>query len=220
MKKLIIERTAASIFRGENMNIFQILAMCGMMSPIVYTAMWIFCGRIQSDYSHIRDDISSLFAVGAPNKQLSQSLMIISSSLLFVFFAGLHEGIPEGGGSIVGPLLFLMSSGLGVLVALFFPLDAGGEIITFRGKMHLVLVVASGLLTIGGMVALWVRLHMVAGWSTFAVYSLISAVGSLILVIISAIFITSNYRGLLERLMVTPYQLYYVVLSLLVFVYN
>ena len=202
------------------MNIFQILAMCGMMSPIVYTAMWIFCGRIQSDYSHIRDDISSLFAVGAPNKQLSQSLMIISSSLLFVFFAGLHEGIPEGGGSIAGPLLFLTSSGLGVLVALFFPLDAGGELITFRGKMHLVLVVASGLLTIGGMVALWVRLHVVAGWSTFAVYSLISAVGSLILVIISAIFITSNYRGLLERLIVTPYQLYYVVLSLLVFVYN
>lgn len=202
------------------MNIFQILAMCGMMSPIVYTAMWIFCGRIQSDYSHIRDDISSLFAVGAPNKQLSQSLMIISSSLLFVFFAGLHEGIPEGGGSIAGPLLFLTSSGLGVLVALFFPLDAGGELITFRGKMHLVLVVASGLLTIGGMVALWVRLHVVAGWSTFAVYSLISSVGSLILVIISAIFITSNYRGLLERLIVTPYQLYYVVLSLLVFVYN
>ena len=202
------------------MNIFQILAICGMMSPIVYTTMWILCGRLQSDYSHIRDDISSLFAVGAPNKQLSQSLMIISSVLLFVFFIGLHEGLTDGGGSIAGPLLFLTSSGLGILVALFFPLDAGGELITLRGKMHLVLVVASGILTIGGMAALWVRLHLAAGWSTFAVYSLISAVVSLILVIISAIFITSNYRGLLERVMVTPYQLYYFVLSLTVFLYN
>jgi len=204
----------------KSMNIFQILAICGMMSPIVYTTMWIYCGRLQSDYSHIRNDISSLFAVGAPNKQLSQSLMITSSVLLFVFFIGLHEGITDGGGSIVGPLLFLTSSGLGILVAFFFPLDAGGELITFRGKMHLVLVVASGILAIGGMVALWFRLHLAAGWSTFAVYSLISAIISLILVIISAIFITSNYKGLLERLMVTPYQLYYVVLSLIVFLYN
>jgi len=202
------------------MNVFQILAICGMMSPIVYTAMWIYCGRLQSDYSHIRNDISSLFAVGAPHKQLSQSLMITSSVLLFVFFSGLHEGLTDGGGSIVGPVLFLTSSGLGILVALFFPLDAGGELKTLRGKMHIVLVVASGILTIGGMAALWFRLHLVAGWSAFAVYSLISAVVSLILVIISAIFITSNYRGLLERLMVTPYQLYYFILSLMVFLYN
>ncbi len=43
------------------MNTFQVFAICGMISPIVYTAMWILGGRLQSDYSHIRDDISSLF---------------------------------------------------------------------------------------------------------------------------------------------------------------
>jgi hypothetical protein len=176
--------------------------------------------RIMVEGNIAYNDISSLFAVGAPHKQLSQSFMIISSVLLCVFFSGLHGGLTDGGGSLAGPLLFLTSSGLGILVALFFPLDAGGELITFRGKMHLVLVVTSEILTIGGMVALWVRLHLVAGWSTFAVYSLISAVGLFILVIISAIFITSDYRGLLERLMVTPYQLYYFVLSLMVFLYN
>ena len=50
------------------MNIFQILAICGILGPIVYTVMWILGGILQPDYSHIRDDISSLFAVGAPNK--------------------------------------------------------------------------------------------------------------------------------------------------------
>lgn len=202
------------------MIIFQILAICGMLSPIVYTAMWILCGSLQSEYSHIRDDISSLFAVGAPNKRLSQSFIIISSVLLFVFYIGLHEGINDGGGSIVGPILFLISSFLGILVALFFPLDAGGELITLRGKMHLVLVVASGILTIVGMVALWVRLQSVAVWSAFATYSLISAIVSLILIIISGIFVTSNYRGLLERIGVSPYQLYYFVISLMVFLNN
>ena len=78
------------------MIIFQILAICGMLSPIVFTVMWIYCGSLQSDYSHIRDDISSLFAIGAPNKRLTQSFNIISSVLLFIFYIGLHEGINDG----------------------------------------------------------------------------------------------------------------------------
>ena len=191
-----------------------------MLSPIVYTVMWILGGILQPDYSHIRDDVSSLFAVGAPDKGLMQSFIITSSVLLFVFYIGLHEGLNDGGGSIVGPILFLTSGVLGILVALFFPLDAGGEIITIRGKMHLILVIGSGLLTIAGMVALWFRLQSVEGWSAFATYSLISAIVALVLVIISGIFIKSKYRGLLERLGVTPYQLYYFSLSLMVFLNN
>ncbi|MFX1254410.1 MAG: DUF998 domain-containing protein [Promethearchaeota archaeon] len=202
------------------MNIFQILAICGMASPIVYTAMWILGGILRSDYSHIRDDISSLFAVDAPNRRLFQSFIIASSVLLFVFYIGLNGGINNGQGPILGPILFLVSGFLGILVALFFPLDAGGEMITFRGKMHTVLVIASGLLTITGMVALWFELQLVVGWSVFAIYSLISAIVSFILIIIAGIFVTSNYRGLFERLGVTPYQLYYFVLGLMVFLGN
>ena len=48
----------------------------------------------------------------------------------------------------------------GILVALFFPLDTGGELVTLRGKMHLILVEVMGILTIGGMLALW--LHLVS----------------------------------------------------------
>ena len=202
------------------MIMFQILAVCGLLSPIVYTAMWIYCGSLDSDYSHIRDDISSLFAIGAPNRRLAQSFIITSSVLLFIFYLGLHEGINDGGGSIIGPILFLISSILGVLVALFFPLDVGGEIKTYRGKMHIILVISSGILTIAGMVALWFRLQLVAAWSAFAIFSIISAIASLILIIISGIFATGKYRGIIERLGVTPYELYYFVLSLMVFLVN
>ncbi len=201
------------------MNTYQILAICGMLSPIVYTAMWILGGKLQSDYSHIRDDISSLFAVGAPNKRLIQSFIILSSILLFLFYLGLHEGLNDGG-SIIGPYLFIIASILGILIAFFFPLDAGGEIVTWRGKMHLILVIAMGILTIAGMIALWFRLHMVPGWSDFATYSLISAMVAVMLLIISGIFITSKYRGLLERFGVTPFQLYYFILPLMVFLNN
>ncbi len=202
------------------MIVSQILAVCGMLSPIVYTAMWIYCGSLQSDYSHIRDDISSLFAVGAPNRRLAQIFIIVSSVLLFIFYLGLHESINDLGGSIVGPILLIFSSILGVLVAIFFPLDEGGEIKTYRGKMHILLVVASGILTIIGMVALWLRLQVIAVWSAFATFSLISAIVSAILIIISGIFATSKYRGILERFGVTPYHVYYFVLALMVFLVN
>ena len=191
-----------------------------MLSPIVYTAMWIYVGRLDSEYSHIRDDISSLFAVGAPNQRLAQVFIIISSVLLFIFYLGLHDGLNDGGGSIIGPMLLVISSILGVLVAFFFPLDIGGEIKTYRGKMHIILVVASGILTIIGMVALWFRLQLVAAWSAFATFSLVMAIVSLILIIISGIFATGKYRGILERFGVTPYQVYYFVLGLMVFLVN
>lgn len=109
---------------------------------------------------------------------------------------------------------------LGVLVAVLFPLDPGGEITTLRGRMHLALIVISGILTIAGMVVLWYQLASVAGWSTFATYSLISGIVSLILVAVSAAFINSNYKGLAERFMVSSFQLYYFVLALMVFLMN
>jgi hypothetical protein len=205
---------------GANMSMFQILAICGMLSPILYTLMWILGGLLRSDYNHIRDDISSLFAVGAPKKRLFNGFIIVSSVLLFVFYIGLHWGMNNGQGSFVGPLIFVVSGFLGVLVALFFPLDVGGEIITYRGKMHLGLVVLSGFMNIVGMVALWFRLSMVSVWNDFALFSLVSAVVSLVLVIVSLVFIKSKYRGLVERFMVTPYQLYYFVISLMVFLTN
>jgi len=203
-----------------DMSSFQILAICGMTSPIVYTVMWTLGGRLRSDYNHVRDDISSLFAVGAPRKRLFNSFIIASSLLLFVFYLGLHWGINNGQGAIIGPALFVISGFLGVLVALFFPLDTGGEIITFRGKMHLVLVMISGILTIAGMVALWFRLESVEAWSLFANYSLISAIVSIVLMVISGIFIKSRFRGLLERFAVTPFQVFYFTLALMVFLTN
>ena len=197
------------------MNIYQILAICGMLSPIIYTVMWIIGGRLQPDYSHIKNDISSLFAVGAPNRQLMQIFIIISSVLLFLFYLGLHKGLNDGG-SIIGPYLFILASILGILIAFLFPLDEDGKIVTWRGKMHLILVIAMGILTIAGMIALWLRLNSLTSWSTFATYSLVSAVIALILMIISSIFIKGNYRGLLERIGVTPFQLYYFILPLMI----
>ena len=202
------------------MNLIQILAICGMLSPIIYTLMWILGGILDPEYSHVRQDISSLIAVDAPNKKLFDKFIIASSSLMFVFYLGLHWGINNGTGSIIGPILFILSGLLGVLVALFFPLDAGGELVTTRGKLHFILITISGMLTIAGMVALWFQLASDVIWSTFATFSLITAVVSFILAMATAFATKTNYLGLVERFMVSSYQIYYFVLALMVFLTN
>jgi hypothetical protein len=201
-------------------NLIQILAICGMLSPIIYTVMWILGGFLQPEYSHIKQDVSSLIAVDAPNKKLLDKFIITSSILMFIFYIGLYWGINNGTGSILGPSLFVISGLLGVLVAVFFPLDVGGELITTRAKLHLVLIAISGILATAGMVVLWVDLVADLVWSTFAIFSLITAFVSLIFVVASAMAAGSNYLGLVERFMVSTYQIYYFILALMVFLTN
>ena len=202
------------------MNIFQILAICGMLSPIIYTLMWIIGGHLQSGYSHIRQDVSTLISEGAPNKKLLDKFIMSSSVLMLVFYTGLHWGVNNGEGSPIGPILFLISGILSVLVAFLFPLDEGGKITTTKGKLHLSLIGLAGLLTVIGMIAMWFRLESVAGWTEFATFSLITAIVSFILVILTSIATKTNYLGLVERLMVSSYQVYYFVLALMVFITN
>lgn len=202
------------------MNLIQIIAIFGMLSPIIYTVMWILGGILDLEYSHIKQDVSSLLAVDAPNKRLLDKFIITSSTLLFLFFIGLYWGINNGTGSIIGPILFIIAAFLGVLVAVFFPLDAGGELVTTRGKMHLVLISISGILTTAGMAVLWFQLAADPVWGAFAIFSLISAILSIIFVISTSAATKSNYLGLVERFMVSTYQIFYFVLALMVFLTN
>ena len=191
-----------------------------MLGPIIYTAMWILGGYLQPEYSHVRQDVSSLIAVGAPNKKLFDKFIMSSSLLLFIFYLSLYWGVYGGTGPILAPLLFIVAGLLGVLVAFFFPLDEGGEMITTRAKLHLGLISLSGFLTILGMVVLWFDLSTNMVWSSFATFSLIAAVVSLILVIATTRAMGSDYIGLVERFMVSTYQIYYFVLALMVFLTN
>ena len=201
------------------MNIFHFLAVCGMLSPIIYTLAWIFGGIIREDYSHIRNDVSSLFAVGAYKKWMFQSFFITSSALLFIFSFGLIWGI-EGIGSIVGPVLFLISAFIGLLVPIFFPLDEGGEMVTLRGKLHLILIIIAGIFCMAAMALLWLHTKTLTGWIGFAWFSIVSIPIMLVLMVLSGIFGGGPYMGLVERFMVSYYQIYYFVISLMLFLNN
>ena len=85
------------------MNLQQLIALGGMIGPIIYTSIWILGGILQPDYNHIRDDVSSLMAVGAPNRRLFDIMQLTNIVLVIIFFSNFHWAIDGGYGSIIGP---------------------------------------------------------------------------------------------------------------------
>lgn len=202
------------------MNLFQLIAIGGMIGPLLYTLIWVLGGILQPDYSHMRDDVSSLLATGAPNKRLFDIMHVIDVVLLIIFFASLHWAIDGGQGLIVGPLCFLLANITELAVALFFPLDEGGTIVTIKGKMHWNLVKVMAFLAAVGMLAMWYRLSSTPGWELVGLYSLVSFVASAVTGLFAAKKVGTNIMGLAERLVVTTNIQYIFVLALMVFLTN
>jgi len=199
------------------MNIQQLVALGGMIGPILYTSIWILGGILQPGYSHIRDDVSSLLAVGAPNKRLFDVMNITNVILVLIFFGNLHWAIDGGQGSIIGPAYLVFTNIIGLAVAIFFPLDEGGEMISPTAKMHFKLVMVMALLSAMGMLALWFRLSNTEGWVWLGTYSLVSFIVSAITGLYASKKVGTEIMGLTERLVVTTNALYIFVLALNVY---
>ena len=198
------------------MNVQQLIGLAGMLGPIIYTMIWVLGGILQPGYSHIKDDVSSLIAVGAPNKRLFDTMSLLDNALKYPLYLSLH-GIIGGQGSIIGPACLLLANIVGVAVILFYPLDEGGELVTPRAKMHLNLVGTMSVLSIIGMISLWRRLIFTPGWVAMGNYTLVSLIVTLITGGIAAKTIGTDIMGLTERLVVTATVQYFFGLGLYVF---
>lgn len=201
-------------FIVDNLRVF---ALGGMLGPVLYTLIWVLGGFLQPDYSHIRDDVSSLMAVGAPNKRLFDLMQTADVLLMMVFFTSLHWAIEGGEGSILGPACFVASNVVGLAVVLFYPLDEGGGIESPRAQMHVKLVGLMSVFAMVGMVAMWLRFMGADGWAGFSQYTLATFVVTLVTGLIAVRTAGSEIMGLTERLVVTANVQYFFVLALKVF---
>ena len=191
-----------------------IFAICGMVGPVLYTAIWILGGIIQPEYSHKRDDVSSLMAVGAPNKGLFDAIHTVDVVLMIVFFASLLWILDAEVEILIGPICFLVSNLLELAVGLFFPLDEGGGIESKMAKMHVALVGFMAALAMLGMVGMWLQFQNVEGWEWFSQYSLVTLVVSIVTGLVAAKTAGTEVMGLTERLVVTANAQYMFVFAL------
>jgi hypothetical protein len=199
------------------MDIQKLIALGGMIGPILYTLIWILGGILQPDYSHIRDDVSSLMAVGAPNKRLFDIMQLTNIILVIVFFTNLHWAIDGGQGSIIGPTCFVLTNLINIPVVLFYPLDEGGGIESPTAQMHVKLVMIMAVLGAVGMLAMWHRLSNTEGWAWFGTYSLITFAFTAVTGVIASKTAGTKIMGLTERLVVTANVQYIFVLALKIF---
>lgn len=113
-----------------------ILAFCGIIGPIFYTIVLITLGLLRPGYSHIIQSMSELEEVGGPNIIVMNTIGFPLLGLLLIAFTfGLHRGISEGKGSMLGPGLVVLS-GIGLVGSGIFPCDQGCVDVTIISKMH------------------------------------------------------------------------------------
>lgn len=105
----------------------RLLALCGMLAPILFTLVVVVLGAITPGYSHVRDVISVLGGTGAPYGVVQDANFVVCGVLLIAYAVGLHRGVAAGRGSRWGPgVLALAGAGLGG--AGFFPVATGASI--------------------------------------------------------------------------------------------
>lgn len=194
----------------------KVFAICGMIGPFFYAMIWILGGILTPGYNHITDDVSTLLAVGAPNKLLFDLMETTYAILMIIFFASLHWTINKGNGSILGPATFLVNFIIH-LVAVFFPLDAGGGTLSQTAQIHGILVGLMVLLSIIGLLGMWLRLRKASGWSGYGKYTLITLGFTLIFGMLVAVPIGFEIMGLTERLVATTMGQYFFVIGLKVY---
>jgi hypothetical membrane protein len=149
-----------------------ILAVCGILAPIIFLVAILGFAAVRPDYSHATNAVSELGVVGAPNG-LAWNLIgfILVGGLITCFAAGLHQGIHPVERSKVGPILIGLS-GLGFAAAGIFPADME-NLSSFSTTMHIVTSTISFFAFIPGTFFMARRMMHDPAWRAMAVVSIV-----------------------------------------------
>ena len=71
------------------------LALCGILSPIVYVITVAMGGFLDPTYSHIGKTVSELVERGAPNRDLLDIMLVVYNLLIIPFAVGLYFGLKK-----------------------------------------------------------------------------------------------------------------------------
>jgi sulfite exporter TauE/SafE len=178
----------------------QALALCGILSPIVYVVTVALGGILDPSYSHIGKTVSELVEMGAPNRDLLNVLLVVYNVLIIPFAVGLYFGLKKGVTRSLVLVALVLTGIFGTAVTVFFPLDAAGQSVTFTGMMHLVVVGLVVPCTFVFMLGFWDSGRKDESWGKLGLFSIAVFVVTLISGIATAAFVNSDYRGLLERI--------------------
>ena len=152
-----------------------LLAACGVLAPLVYTAAATAAGLQYPGYDHLKNAISELGATGAPSATIMNFAGFLPYGVLMVAFAlAVHRGIRAEVGGWLGPTI-LAVYGLAYIVLAFASCDPGCQAATpsLHHRMHLLLGDVIFLAAVLGPFTLYHRMVRDPAWRSFAAATLV-----------------------------------------------
>jgi hypothetical membrane protein len=188
----------------------RLLAICGIIGPILFAIVVIILGLLRPGYDHITQSISELGEAGGPNAIIMNTVGFALLGVLMIAFAfGLHRGINGGRGSKIGPALVALG-GAALVMAGIFHCDPAGVDTPMVGITHYVFMTIYAFAMILAPLAICPRLKRDRLWQSYVTYSLITvvvagAISALFVITVYVFDVFEPWKGILQRVsMVVP----------------
>ena len=187
----------------QNDSLTRLLAICGIVGPAQFIVVVLVFGLLRPGYDPIRQYMSELGAVGAPNAIAFIMPEFLLGLMMIAFAFGLHRGISEGQGSKLAPILIVIS-GVGWIGGSIFRCDVGCVNESVTGTLHGLIGMFGPLPLLIAPLAILPRLKKDSRWQSYRPFSLI--MGALAVSFFCVMFSAElspalePYRGLLQRL--------------------
>jgi hypothetical membrane protein len=181
-------------------NTLHILALCGVVGPLLFTLVLLVLGILAAPYNHVAQYMSELGATGVPYAIVMNAAGFIMLGCCIILSAlGLHQGINSSNKSKIGPTL-LMFSGIGFIMTGFLPCDPGCVTVSIIGILHGYAALLAQMALILALLPFAFRVKNVKGWENYDLFSLVMFLLSLLLAGLYKSFLFEGTIGLLQRL--------------------
>jgi hypothetical membrane protein len=185
------------------------LAAAGIVGPVLYTVTWLVLGFLDPAYSHTRDPISNLSAIGAPYALVMTSIIFVFALLIVVFAYGLHRGLPSGFWAGPAALAFAGVGYAGIALAPLNLADPGAPNVphTISASVTVFAMMLAPIL-------LFPRLRRAPGWRNLSGYSIATTLAALAFAVLASLPAFAGREGLMQRLVLGVVLVWMIVIAI------
>jgi hypothetical membrane protein len=171
------------------------MAAAGIAGLVLYTVTWLVLGFLDPAYSHTRDPISNLSAIGAPYALFMTSVIFVFALLIILLAYGFHRGLPPG--FWAGPAV-LAIAGIGYAGIALAPLNLANP-----GDSNVPHTISASVTVFALMLApvlLFRRLRRDPAWRNLGGYSIATTVVAIAFAVMASLPAFAGLEGLMQRL--------------------
>lgn len=191
-------------------NTQKVLALLGILGPIVYAMVLIIIGALTPGYNHITQVMSVLGSEGYPFAVYMNIFGFMFLGIFGIIFAiALRRGITV---CTKGPVLVTLAS-LALIAVGFLPCDPGCNTITVFGTIHSIVATIPAIIIIMAMFVFSYSLSKDKEWKGYSGFSFYIGALTTVFSLLFVFDLFVAYEGLIQRLIIFFPLLWMLVMS-------